>query len=347
MCIKPKKIISKFLVLADVVKTGLLLVNLGTPEATDYLSMRCYLKEFLSDKRVIEARGPVWWLVLNGIILSKRPQKSGRAYDLIWNKARNESPLKTITRAQADKLSEAFSTAPKIVVEWGMRYGKPSIADAIARLVGQGCERLVIFPLYPQYSGATTGTAMDSVFNTLKTLRYQPSIRSVPPYFAHQSYIDALAQSIRQHHATLDWKPEVTIASLHGLPIDFIAKGDPYREHCKATVAHLREALDLDKNQLLLSYQSRSGRTEWMTPDTEDTMVALAENGVRNLTVVAPGFAADCIETLEELHLRATKKFLAAGGENCSVIPCLNDSDISIEMLHAIAKENLLGWGFE
>lgn len=325
-------------------KIGILLINLGTPEATDERSVRRYLKQFLSDKRVVESNGVIWWLVLNGIILRKRPKTSGRAYDLIWNKALDESPLKTTTRAQSDAIAQAFSGSENLLVDWAMRYGKPSIKEGIKRLTDQGCNRILMFPLYPQYSGATTGTAMDNVFDVLKSMRHQPTIRTVAPYYNHPAHIKALADSIRTHHATLDWTPDVTIASLHGLPVDFIKKGDPYQQHCEATVALLRQELNLSVQQLLLTYQSRSGRTVWMTPDTEDIAVNLVRDGVKNLTIIAPGFASDCIETLEELHIRARDKFLAAGGENCAVIPCLNDSAASISMLEALIKENLVGW---
>lgn len=325
-------------------KIGILLINLGTPEATDERSVRRYLKQFLSDKRVVESNGVIWWLVLNGIILRKRPKTSGRAYDLIWNKALDESPLKTTTRAQSDAIAQAFSGSENLLVDWAMRYGKPSIKEGIKRLTDQGCNRILMFPLYPQYSGATTGTAMDNVFDVLKSMRHQPTIRTVAPYYNHPAHIKALADSIRTHHATLDWTPDVTIASLHGLPVDFIKKGDPYQQHCEATVALLRQELNLSDQQLLLTYQSRSGRTVWMTPDTEDIAVNLVRDGVKNLTIIAPGFASDCIETLEELHIRARDKFLAAGGENCAVIPCLNDSAASISMLEALIKENLVGW---
>ena len=225
-----------------------------------------------------------------------------------------------------------------------MRYGKPSIDDVINRLADQGCTRILLFPLYPQYSGATTGTAMDNVFDALKSMRHQPTIRTVAPYYNHPAHIKALADSIRAHYATLDWVPEVTIASLHGLPVDFIKKGDPYQDHCEATVALLRQELGFDDRQLLLTYQSRSGRTVWMTPDTEDVAIGLARDGVRNLTIIAPGFATDCIETLEELHIRAVDKFIAAGGKNCSVVPCLNDSPPSISMLKTLINVNLGGW---
>lgn len=322
------------------VKTGVLLINLGTPDATDYWSMRRYLKQFLSDKRVVEASGLLWWVIFNGIVLTRRPKKSGRAYDLIWNTDRNESPLKTITRAQSEQVAAHFASTG-ITVDWAMRYGNPSIETGINNLVKQGCERILFFPLYPQYSAATTGTAMDNVFDALKALRHQPAIRSVPPYYNHPAYIEALADSIRQHHANLSWTPDVTIASLHGLPVTFIAKGDPYQTHCEETVALLREQLGMNRDQLLLTYQSSTNRGEWLGPATETTLVGLAQSGVKNLSLVAPGFAADCVETLEELNIRAVNAFTNAGGENCSVIPCLNDSDLSTSMLCKVAENEL------
>lgn len=320
-------------------RTGLLLINLGTPEATDYWSMRRYLKQFLSDKRVVEAKGLVWWLVFNGIILTRRPKKSGRAYDLIWNRALDESPLKTTTRAQGEKLAAALGD--DVIVDWAMRYGQPDIAGAVARLGAQGVERILFFPLYPQYSAATTATAMDSAFDALKKLRFQPNIRVVPPYYAHPGYIKALADSVKTHHASLGWAPEVTLASLHGLPVDFIKKGDPYQAQCEATVTALRGALRVSEASLRLTYQSRSGRAEWIGPDTEETLIKLAQEGVKNVSILAPGFAADCIETLEELHMRAVSAFRAAGGKNATVIPCLNDSLVSIELLANLVRENL------
>lgn len=322
------------------VKTGILLINLGTPDATDYWSMRRYLKQFLSDKRVVEASGLVWWLVFNGIILTRRPKKSGKAYDLIWNQERDESPLKTITRSQADLLATRFSDS-EIIVDWAMRYGNPSIKQKVDHLTEQGCTRILFFPLYPQYSAATTGTAMDSAFAALKTLRYQPAIGTVQPYFDHPAYIDALADSIRTHHASLDWKPEVTIASLHSLPVAFIEKGDPYQKHCEITVELLRTKLGMDAEQLLLTYQSSTGRGEWLGPETEDTLVRLANSGVKNLSVLAPGFASDCIETLEELNIRAVAAFTNAGGQNCTIIPCLNDSDASLSMIDSLCRSSL------
>ena len=335
------------------VNTGILLINLGTPEATDFWSVRRYLRQFLSDKRVIQARGPLWWLILNGLILTRRPRSLGRAYDLIWNADTDESPLRTHTRTQAQKLAARYADQPQIkagitagstaeiTVDWAMRYGTPSIAGAIDRLSAAGCERLLLFPLYPHYSAATTGTAMDAVFDALKTLHAQPAIRTVAPYFDHPAYIAALASSIRNHHAGLPWIPEVTIASLHGLPVDFIAKGDPYQAQCEASVSLLRDALGLSESQLLLTYQSRTSRKEWIGPDTEETLVRLAQSGVKNLSLVAPGFAADGVETLEEMGLRAVQRFTDAGGENITLVPCLNATGTSIDMLETLADENL------
>lgn len=320
-------------------KVGVLLVNLGTPEATSYWPMRTYLKEFLSDPRVIEAKGPIWWLIFNGIILTKRPKSSGRAYDKIWNEELDESPLKTITRAQSDKLTAHYGD--KIYLEWAMRYGKPPIVEGIANLRAKGCERILIFPLYPQYSSATTATVMDKTYEAFGELRHQPEIRSVPPYFNHPLYIEALADSVRAHHAMLDWQPQVTLASLHGLPQAFIDKGDPYQSHCETTVSLLCDALGMDTQSLRLTYQSRNGRTVWIGPDTEETLVDLAQSGVTNVSILTPGFAADCVETLEEINIRAAKLFSKHGGENFAFIPCLNASPPSISMLAHLIDEQL------
>ncbi len=324
-------------------KTGLLLINLGTPDGTDETAMRRYLKQFLSDKRVVEASGPIWWLILNGIILRKKPKSSGAAYARIWNTDRDESPMRTITRAQSDALVTRLATH-NIVVDWAMRYGVPSIRDGIDGLVAKGCNRILFFPLYPQYAGATTATAMDVVFEGLKDQRAQPAIRQVPAYYDHPCYVAALVDSIRSHHASLDWAPEVTLASFHGLPVDFIRKGDPYQAQCDVTFDLLGKALGLDQARLLLTYQSRTGRKEWTGPDTEETLVALARDGVKSVSVVAPGFAADGVETLEELGLRARDAFLGAGGENFALVPCLNDSDLSIDLMETLVLENLQGW---
>jgi ferrochelatase len=322
-------------------KVGILLVNLGTPEATTYWPMRKYLKEFLSDPRVIETKGPVWWLIFNGIILTRRPKTSGRAYAKIWNAELDESPLKTITRAQAEKVAAHYAGNVDVQVDWAMRYGHPAIGDRIEKLVADGCDRILIFPLYPQYSAATTASVMDKVFDALKTMRRQPALRTVPPYYDQPSYVTALANSIKRHHSALDWTPEITIASLHGLPRSFIDKGDPYQAQCDKTIELLRDATGLNESQLILTYQSRSGRVEWIGPDTEDTLKSLAKTGVKNLTVITPGFASDCVETLEEINIRAAGAFLQAGGVNFSFIPSLNDSVLSISMLCDLIDANI------
>ena len=322
-------------------KTGILLINLGTPDATDQRSVRRYLKQFLSDKHVVPAQGPIWWLVLNLIILRRRPASLGRAYAAIWNTKRDESPLRTHTRAQAEGVADIFKKSPQIMVDWAMRYGTPSISEGIARLTDAGCDRLLFFPLYPQYSLATTASAMAAVFETLKTYTAQPAICSVPAYFDHPAYISALVESLQDHLSGLSWKPEVTLASFHGLPVDFITKGDPYQSQCEATTDLLRTALNLPEDKLLLSYQSRTSRKEWIGPGTEETLHRLAREGVKNLTIITPGFAADGVETLEELGLRATKTFTGAGGENISIVPCLNASACALQMLKTLAEENL------
>jgi protoporphyrin/coproporphyrin ferrochelatase len=303
--------------------------------------VRRYLRQFLSDKRVVDARGPLWWLILNGFILTRRPKSLGRAYARIWNRDLDESPLRTHTRQQAEDLARCFADQPEIIVAWAMRYGTPSIDAGVEHLINAGCTQLLLFPLYPQYSAATTASVMDAAYDALRNQHFQPSFRSVPPYFDHPAYIDALAHSVRTHLATLTWTPEVTLASLHGLPVDFITKGDPYQTQCETSVSLLRDALGLTENQLILTYQSRTGRREWIGPDTAETMQRLAREGVKNLAVIAPGFAADGVETLEEIGLRAAGDFIRAGGQNFSLVPCLNASDRSIQMLRVLAGRNL------
>jgi protoporphyrin/coproporphyrin ferrochelatase len=239
---------------------GVLLINLGTPDGTSYWPMRRYLKEFLSDRRVIEINPVAWWFILNGLVLTRRPQRSGHAYERIWNRELDESPLKTITRAQADGLAAAMAGDSRIQVDWAMRYGNPAIAPAIERLKAQGCDRILLFPLYPQYSAATVATAFDKAFDVLKTMRWQPAIRAVPPYHDHPAYIDALARSVRAHTDELAWKPDVIVASFHGLPEDTLTKGDPYHCHCQKTTRLLRNALALPEDKLVIGFQSRFGR---------------------------------------------------------------------------------------
>ncbi len=323
---------------------GVLLVNLGTPEATSYWPMRAYLKEFLSDPRVIETNRVLWWFVLNGIILTVRPKRSGHAYERIWNRELNESPLKTVSRAQAAKLGSAFASDPRIHVDWAMRYGRPPIAEGLDRLKAQGCDRILIVPLYPQYAAATTASVMDKSFDALKAMRWQPTIRALPPYYDDPAYIDALAASIKTHIGTLGWRPDRILASYHGLPEEYVEKGDPYYEHCVTTTRLLRDALGLREDRLVMTFQSRFGRAEWLKPYTDATVEEMAKAGVKNLLVVTPGFAADCVETLEEIGLGTRAAFSGAGGVNFSVVPCLNDGEASIGMLETLVRRELAGW---
>ena len=326
-------------------RVGVLLVNLGTPDDTSYWPMRRYLKEFLSDRRVIETNRLLWWAILNGIVLTTRPKKSGRAYASIWNTERNESPLRTVTRAQAEKLAGALASAhPTVIVDWAMRYGNPSIADRLRALQAQGADRILIFPLYPQYSAATTATANDKAFEALMGLRWQPALRTVPPYYDDPVYIEALAASIRGHLAGLDFEPELVLASFHGLPKDYFLKGDPYYCHCQKTARLLREALGWDESKLRLTFQSRFGRAEWLQPYTDETVKRLAREGVKRLAVVTPGFAADCIETLEEIAVQNAEFFHEHGGERFAAIPCLNDSPEGMRVIEAVVRRELQGW---
>ena len=325
-------------------KIGVLLMNLGTPEATSYWPMRRYLKEFLSDPRVIEVNPRLWWLILNGVILNFRPQKSGRAYSQIWNRDANESPLKTITRAQAEKLGAALAGNPDIIVDWGMRYGQPPAGERIQALMAQGCDRILLFPLYPQYSAATTATALDKCFDTLKTMRWQPTVRSVPPYFDHAAHIDALAESLNSHLSTLGWTPDLILTSFHGLPREYLTKGDPYHCQCQKTARLLREKMQLIPDKLQLVFQSRFGRAEWLQPYAQETVEGLPAKGIKNLVMMMPGFSADCVETLEEVAIGLDETFKHAGGANFSAVPCLNDSAPSIAMLEALVRQELRGW---
>jgi protoporphyrin/coproporphyrin ferrochelatase len=324
-------------------KVGLLLMNLGTPEATDYWSMRAYLKEFLSDRRVIEVNRYVWWVILNLIILTFRPTKSGKAYKQIWNTDKNESPLKTFTRAQAEKVSGALANS-KLVVDWAMRYGKPPVKARLEALQAEGCDRIVLFPLYPQYSAATTATALDKAYDALKTMRWQPAIRTVPPYFDHPAYINAIAESLKNHIASLPWKPDRVLMAFHGLPREYLDKGDPYHCHCQKTARLVREKLGYSSDFAQLVFQSRFGPAEWLKPYAQDTVECLPAQGVKNLVMISPGFSSDCVETLEELSIGLEETFHENGGVNFSVVPCLNDSPLSITLLTQLATEELKGF---
>ncbi|MBI5130354.1 MAG: ferrochelatase [Rhodopseudomonas palustris] len=325
-------------------RVGVLLVNLGTPDTCDTKGVRVYLREFLSDPRVIENQGIFWKLALNGIILNTRPARKAKDYQKIWNQEKNESPLKTITRAQAEKLGASLSDRSHLVVDWAMRYGNPSMRDRIEALVAKGCSRLLVVPLYPQYSAATSATVCDQAFRVLRELRAQPTLRVTPPYYCDDTYIDALANSIHAHLATLPFEPEKIVASFHGMPQSYIDKGDPYQKQCVATVEALRERMGLDADRLLLTFQSRFGFNEWLQPYTDKTIEKLAKDGVRKLAVVMPGFAADCLETLEEIAQENAEIFLHNGGEEFSAIPCLNDSDDGIAVIRQLVIRELQGW---
>jgi ferrochelatase len=325
---------------------GVLLVNLGTPDTADARGVRVYLKEFLSDPRVIENQGLAWKLILNGFILRTRPRIKARDYQKIWNRERDESPLKTITRSQAEKLARAIAGRDHehVEVDWAMRYGNPSIRAGIDALMARGCDRLLVVPLYPQYSAATSATVCDEVFRVLASMRAQPTLRVTPPYYEDADYIEALAVSIEQHLAGLDFKPELIVASFHGMPKAYVDKGDPYQVQCVATVDALRKRLNLDSSKLLLTFQSRFGYAEWLQPYTDETMKRLASEGVRRIAVVMPGFAADCLETLEEIAQENAEIFKHNGGEQFSAIPCLNDSDGGVHVLRQLVLRELQGW---
>jgi len=326
-------------------RIGVLLVNLGTPDATDYWAMRRYLKEFLSDRRVIEENRLKWWLVLNLIILTVRPGRKGRDYDKIWNKERNESPLKTITRSQSDKLEEIFERLDKRVrVDWAMRYGNPSIRSRLEALTDQNCERILLVPLYPQYAAATTATVCDEAFRALTRLRFQPALRVATPYYAEPVYIDSLATSVTAELVKLKFKPEVILASYHGVPEDYVAKGDPYVQHCAETTRLLRQKLKMDEDRLVMTFQSRFGKAEWVKPYTDATVDGFAKQGVKNLAVITPGFAADCLETLEEIGMETAEIFRHAGGLNFAAIPCLNDSAGGMAVIRDVVSRELKGW---
>jgi protoporphyrin/coproporphyrin ferrochelatase len=325
-------------------RVGVLLVNLGTPDTADARGVRVYLKEFLSDPRVIEDQGLKWKLILNGVILRIRPGRKARDYLKIWNTEKNESPLKTITRAQSEKLAAAIADHDHVVVDWAMRYGNPSIASRIEALMAQGCDRLLVVPLYPQYSAATSATVCDEVFRVLATMRAQPTLRVTPPYYDDPDYIEALAVSINAHLATLPFQPELIVASFHGMPQKYVDNGDPYQAHCIATTESLRKRMGLDATKLLLTFQSRFGFDEWLKPYTDKTMEQLAKDGVRRIAVVMPGFSADCLETLEEIAQENAEIFKHNGGEQFSAIPCLNDSEPGMDVIRQLVLRELQGW---
>ena len=327
-------------------KIGVLVANLGTPDNYDYWSMRRYLNEFLSDKRVVDYSSWLWQPLLQLVILSKRPFSSGANYKLIWNHDRNESPLLTITKDQTAKIAAGVAAqyGDGVMVDFCMRYGNPSTESKVRAMVEAGCEKILFFPLYPHYAGATSATANDQFFRALMKEKRQPSARTVPEYFDHPLYIDALAQSVERAYATLESKPDVLVASYHGMPKRYLMEGDPYHCQCAKTSRLLRERLGWEKGSIDTTFQSVFGPEEWLRPYTVEHVAELAKQGKKNIAVMAPAFSADCIETLEEINGEIREAFEHAGGETFTYIPCLNDDDANIAALLAVISENLSGW---
>jgi ferrochelatase len=318
-------------------KVGVLLINLGTPNSPEPGSVKLYLKEFLSDPRVVEIPQLVWQPILRGIILNTRPKKSAHAYSQVWTP--EGSPLAAITARQARALEGAFGDG--VIVDYAMRYGRPAIRERIEALKKAGCERILIAPLYPQYCAATTATANDEAFAYLRKVRWQPAVRTLPPYYDDPMYIDALQRITMQELEALDFEPEVVIASFHGMPQRTLELGDPYHCHCRKTARLLSEAME---RELLVTFQSRFGRAKWLEPATDVTLTELARTGTKKVAILAPGFSADCLETLEELSIRGRDTFLEAGGTHFAYLPCLNDSGPGVEMLRSVIGRELEGW---
>jgi ferrochelatase len=325
-------------------KIGVLLVNLGTPDAPDPASVRRYLKQFLSDPRVVEIPPLIWQVILRGVVLNIRPQKSAQAYAKIWTE--RGSPLADITARQAAAM--AGRLGEKVVVDWAMRYGKPTIESRLTALMAEGCDRILIAPLYPQYCAATTATVFDEVARVLKAMRWQPALRFVPPYHDHPGYIAALADDLTRQVQGLGFAPEVMLLSFHGMPQQTLEKGDPYYCHCMKTARLLREALAQRREfagvRFETTFQSRFGPSAWLKPSTDATLIAEGEKGTRRLVVATPGFAADCLETLEELAIEGREEFLAAGGKDYAVLECLNTSPAGLAMIEALLRRELSGW---
>ena len=326
-------------------KIGVILSNLGTPDGTTYWPMRRYLSEFLSDRRVIEKPFLLWQALLQGVILTTRPSRKGKDYASVWNKERDEGPLKTVTRAQAEKVAAILADRyPGVIVDWGMRYANPSLPSVVERLFRQGCSRLILLPLYPQYSAATTATGCDVVFKKLLAMRWQPALRTAPPYHDHPTYVAAIAGSIREHLAGLDWKPDRVVMSFHGMPKEYLLRGDPYHCQCMKTARLVFAELGMGPDRAMVCFQSRFGPDEWLQPYLDKTMEALPGQGVKKVVVVSPGFSTDCLETLEEIEVENREIFMHHGGEQFSYVPCLNDSDASVQMIAELVERELAGW---
>jgi len=322
-------------------KTGILLISLGTPDAPTYWPVRRYLAEFLSDRRVIETPRLIWWPLLYGLILTTRPFRSARAYAKIWDREVGESPLRGYSRRQAEKLQQALGADAEVA--WAFRYGTPSIESGLAELQQKGCDRIVLFALYPQYSATSTGTAYDKAFEALAKMRWQPAIRTVPAYYDDPAFIEAMTGQIKDSLAGLDWEPDIVLASYHSIPDQYRIAGDPYADQCLSTSQLLGKSLDLS-DKLRTSFQSRVGPTKWVGPYTDELVKQLAAEGHRKLAVVAPAFSADCLETLEEINIELRHTFLEAGGTHFHYIPCLNDAERGMSLLNHISRQEMSGW---
>ena len=319
-------------------KTGVLIINLGTPDSTSWFDIRKYLKEFLSDKRVIELNPIIWQLILNLFILNLRPSKTAKAYKEIWMKDQNMSPLLYYTKRQSEEISKSFSNK-NVIIDFAMRYGNPSIKSKISKLHEIGCENLVILPLYPQYAAATTATVCDEVYRTLMKMRWQPSLKIIPHYESDPIYINALVNSINKKINEIDWKPDLIIASYHGIPKKYFDKGDPYHCYCHKTTRLISEKFNLVK--IKTTFQSRFGPQEWLQPYTDKTLENLPKEGIKNILTICPGFSSDCVETLEEILIQGKESFLNSGGKNFDMVPCLNDNEDHIFLLKSLIERNI------
>ena len=319
-------------------KTGVLIINLGTPDSTNWIDIRKYLKEFLSDKRVIEVNPILWQIILNLFILTFRPSKTAKAYKEIWMKKENMSPLLYYTKKQAEKVSNSI-THENLIIDFAMRYGNPSIKSKIFKLQKEGVENLIILPLYPQYAAATTATVCDEVYRTLMNMRWQPSLKIIPHYESDPLYIDALVNSINEKIKTLNWKPDLILASYHGIPKKYFDKGDPYHCYCLKTSRLISEKFD--SIEIITTFQSRFGPQQWLQPYTDKTLEELPKNGKKNVLAICPGFSSDCVETLEEILIQGKESFIEAGGENFDMIPCLNDNNDHIKLINNLIQKSL------
>ncbi len=319
-------------------KTGVLIINLGTPNSTSWFDIRKYLKEFLSDKRVIEVNPIIWQIILNVFILTFRPSKTAKAYKEIWMKDKNISPLLYYTQKQAEKLSSTMSEED-LIIDYAMRYGNPSIRSKIATLHKRGCENLIILPLYPQYAAATTATVCDEVYRTLMKMRWQPSLKIVPHYESDPLYIEALVNSLNKKIKEINWKPDLILASYHGIPQKYFDKGDPYHCYCHKTTRLISEKFT--SIEILTTFQSRFGPEKWLQPYTDKTLESLPREGKKNILAICPGFSSDCVETLEEIQIQGKESFLDSGGENFDMVPCLNDNDDHIVLLKSLIQKNI------